>query len=313
MDLDLRTLELASAAGDAEATLRLAHAAGRAGLPSLHIWAHALAQAPGNQDARQGYISAGGFYPERVQDKHLGDAFVYHNVNVDGGLHTVVQGNGFLQRGASRTWDQWRTYASRDKKGIKITSAPLEGAIKLGWFALRDHPAFREELAHYLSVHRENETSWPIYGKFTYGEGTNATLEEFAMNGTIQTKSLQLPTFNQDYSILALEQAENQLGQTTISEQSDSAMSALFTAQPSQLVAAFQYFTSRQNNGDLREVRLWTSDRGLRQQFPERALVFGRVVVIGWFVIGCYGDIGHYRPAVGWRSAQKIFTSQTDD
>ncbi|MBI4145966.1 hypothetical protein HY489_01365 [Candidatus Woesearchaeota archaeon] len=326
MDLEFRALGRTLDYKTPGDLIKLALYADREGHTSLFIWRRALSLDPKSEDARLGYIGAGGFYAEPIRDPYLGSAWKLYNLpvtlpNGERTKYNLIYGRKLFRyknhRIVKRTADHHLEHSvagpEENPGGVAVASTLVKGCIDRAMLVHKDAPFLKERVAEYQNDELEKEQRKRIVGKLTYGFD-QATLEDIALDRTRHSRTVIVPMFSYNFLALAPEQPEDYLGtMAPIPYRAIPLLIELFGKDYVRIIPAIQYFTKRRG-GNLAAVYLWTAPLDRRTNIPERSLVLvsyeeGITLLRGneaRFCIGCEGGIGDALPVCGWRSAQKI-------
>ena len=215
--------------------------------------------------------------PSVTQD---GDRFIFHNLPYVNGTLPSVQLTPLLDDSASKTHDQWRTYAAANN--ISIPNSVLWFQMLRQLYHARDAGnAGVDSLTTILRSEFDNH--WLHTGtKILYGSGLDAIVDHLEPDRSSRQATLDIPAFthnnnnnNWSYLLLAPKQPVSSLG-TASPLPADAApvLEAFFGAGYEEAGAVFQYVASRKDNDQtLREARLWVPSTTSRN--TERCLVLG--------------------------------------
>jgi len=215
--------------------------------------------------------------PSVTQD---GDRFIFHNLPYVNGTLPSVQLTPLLDDSASKTHDQWRTYAAENN--LSIPNSVLWHQMLRQLYHARDAGnAVVDSLTTVLRS--EFDKYWLHTGtKILYGSGLDAIVDHLEPDGSSQSVAIDIPAFtsypdNNDWSylVLAPEQPVSSFRKVrALPAGAPPVLEAFFGAGHEEAGAVFQYAASRKDNGQtLREVRLWVPSATNRN--TERCLVLG--------------------------------------
>ena len=231
-----------------------------------------------------------------------GDRFVFHNLPYLGRTLPSVALTPLLYHGSRQTHDQWRTHAAANN--LSIPNSVLWYQMLRQLYHARDAgnaavDALAQELRSEFDAYFLHTGT-----KILYGSGLVAVINHLELDGSPRQVTLDIPAFtryddNWSYLTLAPVQPVSYLGNVSpLPAGATPVLEAFFGAGHEEAGAVFQYAASRKdNNGTLREVRLWVPSTTNRN--TERCFVLG-VYVDDGFVSSAGGNVSglHARGAV---------------
>ena len=191
-----------------------------------------------------------------------GDEYVFSNLPYLTGTLLSVSLTPLLDNSASKTHDQWRTYAAANN--LSIPNSVLWYQMLRQLYHARDAGnAAVDDLVQEL--HSEFDTYFLHTGtKIRYGSGLDARIDHLEPDGSLRQVALDIPAFTHydkhwSYLTLAPEQPVSSFGKVSpLPAGTPPVHEAFFGAGHEEAGAVFQYAASRKDNGQtLREVRLW--------------------------------------------------------
>lgn len=207
----------------------------------------------------------------------------------------------------NKNHDAWREWSKTPANKEVVPHVRIVYQLMRCLYETRDNPDLEEVRNACLAIFREDiAKKVPHTGtKIKYGAGLEATINHLESDKTNSSINVDIPEFevykdndSWSYLVLAKEQPESELGTVEqIPEEAKPFLEALLGEGYEQVGAICQYIDSLNDNGNLREIRLWMPSKKARN--CERAVVLGRYVVSYGFSIDCDDDVGYVRPARG--------------
>jgi len=207
-----------------------------------------------------------------------GNEYVFSNLPYLSGTLLSVSLTPLLDNSASKTHDQWRTYAAANN--LSIPNSVLWYQMLRQLYHARDAGnAAVDDLVQELRS--EFDKYWLHTGtKISYGSGLDAIVDHMEPDGSSRPVALGIPEFTYwrdswSYLVLAPEQPVSSLGNVSrLPSNAAPVLEAFFGEGYAEAGAVFQYAASRKDNGQtLREVLLWVPSAANRN--TERCLVLG--------------------------------------
>jgi len=252
-------------------------------------------------------ISGGKDQEESKGVKIDDDYFTFDNISYSQGkVGSVGLTKILVDDQKKKNHDQWREWSKSSENKEVVPNVRIIYQIMRRLYEQRDNPEMQEVRDACIALFRDDiAKNVPHTGtKIIYGQNLEATINHLQPDKTDLSLSVDIPEFeisanndNWSYLVLAKEQAESELGNVEqIPDEARPFLEALLGEGYEQVGAVCQYIDSLTNDGNLREIRLWTPSRKARNR--ERAVVLGRDVV-SRFVIFCGDLINDDGPARG--------------